>query len=97
MPKEKLVRLALLVATVALVAVLVLIPLLDSREPERQNARQTPGGQVDRTPAEVYAMPEHYNNVASKCDKRGHRIFITSNKRQAPSNLVVIDDPSCGR
>lgn len=65
--------------------------------PERQNAHQTPDTQVDRVPAEVYAMPDHYNNVASKCDKHGHRIFITSNKDQAPSNLVVIDDPSCDR
>lgn len=63
--------------------------------PERQNAHQTPGRQVDRTPAEVYAMPDHYNNVASKCDRHGHRIFITSNKDQAPSNLVVVTDPSC--
>ncbi|WP_354698083.1 hypothetical protein DSM112329_03747 [Paraconexibacter sp. AEG42_29] len=68
-----------------------------SDTPERQNARQTPGAQVDRVPAEVYAMPDHYNNVASKCDRHGHRIFITSNKDQAPSNLVVIADPSCGR
>ena len=65
--------------------------------PERENARQTPEGQVDRGAADVYAMPDHYNNVASKCDKHGHRIFVTSNKDQAPSNLVVIEDPSCGR
>ena len=42
-------------------------------------------------------MPDHYNNVASKCDGHGHRIYVTSNKDQAPSNLVVIDDRSCGQ
>ncbi|MEA2157236.1 MAG: hypothetical protein QOE11_3376 [Solirubrobacteraceae bacterium] len=81
---------------VAVLAVLAVLALAGcGSTPERQNAHQTPGNQVDRTPAEVYAMPDHYNNVASKCDRHGHRIFITSNKDQAPSNLVVLADPSC--
>ena len=74
-----------------------LVLLAGCGAPERQNAHQTPEGQIDRKPAEVYAMPDHYNNVASKCDRHGHRIFITSNKDQAPSNLVVLSDASCGR
>jgi hypothetical protein len=81
----------------AAAGVVVLAALAGCGAPERQNAHQTPEGEIDRTPAEVYAMPDHYNNVASKCDKHGHRIFITSNKDQAPSNLVVVADPSCGR
>ena len=60
---------------------------------ERVNAHQSTN--VDRTPAEVYAMPNFYNNVASKCDGHGHRIFVTSNKSSAPSNLIVINDASC--
>jgi hypothetical protein len=40
-------------------------------------------------------MPNFYNNVASKCDGHGHRIFVTSNKSSAPSNLIVINDASC--
>ena len=60
---------------------------------ERVNAHQSTN--VDRTPAEVYAMPNYYNNVASKCDGHGHRIFVTSNKSSAPSNLVVINDTTC--
>ena len=63
--------------------------------PERLNARQQRN--VDRTPPEVYAMPDHYNNVASKCDGHGHRMYVTSNKDQAPSNLVVVSDESCSR
>ena len=62
--------------------------------PERLNAHQS--RDVDRTPPEIYAMPDHYNNVASKCDGHGHRIYVTSNKDQAPSNMVVIKDISCG-
>lgn len=62
--------------------------------PERLNAHQS--RDVDRTPPEIYAMPDHYNNVASKCDGHGHRIYVTSNKDQAPSNMVVIKDGSCG-
>lgn len=62
--------------------------------PERLNAHQQRN--VDRTPPEIYAMPDHYNNVASKCDRHGHRIYVTSNKDQAPSNIVVIEDKSCG-
>jgi hypothetical protein len=63
--------------------------------PERLNAHQS--RDVDRTPPEIYAMPDHYNNVAAKCDGHGHRIYVTSNKDPAPSNMVVISDRSCGR
>ena len=63
--------------------------------PERLNAHQQRN--VDRTPPEVYAMPDHYNNVASKCDRHGHRMYVTSNKDQAPSSLVVVSDESCSR
>jgi hypothetical protein len=80
-----------------LVVTVALFGLTGCGAPERQNAHQTPEGQIDRTPAEIYAMPDHYNNVASKCDSHGHRIFITSNKDAAPSNLVVVEDSSCGR
>ena len=63
--------------------------------PERQNAHQSPSGNIDRTPAEIMAMPDHYNNVATKCDHHGHRIYVTSNKSSAPSNITVINDESC--
>ena len=63
--------------------------------PERQNAHQSPSGNIDRTPAEILAMPDHYNNVASKCDHHGHRVYVTSNKGSVPSNVVVMNDESC--
>ena len=77
----------------ATLAVLALVASGCSTQKERVNAHQSTN--VDRTPAEVYAMPNYYNNVASKCDGHGHRIFVTSNKSSAPSNLVVINDSSC--
>jgi hypothetical protein len=78
-----------------LVAVLALFALAAAgcTQKERVNAHQSTN--VDRRPAEVYAMPNFFNNVASKCDGHGHRIFVTSNKCSAPSNMVVINDPSC--
>ena len=71
----------------------VALVLTGCTQKERVNAHQS--NNVDRTPADVYAMPNYYNNVASKCDGHGHRIFVTSNKSSAPSNLVVINDTSC--
>ena len=81
---------ALVLATAALAGVVGC-----GNTPERLNAHQQRN--VDRTPPDVYAMPDHYNNVASKCDGHVHRMYVTSNKDQAPSNLVVISDESCSR
>jgi hypothetical protein len=78
-------------ASLAIVAGL----LVGCGAPERQNAHQSPSGQVDRSPAEILAMPDHYNNVASKCDHHGHRVYVTSNKDAAPSNMIIIADETC--
>ena len=82
------------VARIGAPAVLCVAVVGCGNTPERLNAHQSRA--VDRTPPEIYAMPDHYNNVASKCDGHGHRIYVTSNKDQAPSNIVVIEDKSCG-
>jgi hypothetical protein len=81
---------SLVLATVALASVVGC-----GNTPERLNAHQQRN--FDRIPPDVYAMPDHYNNVASKCDGHGHRMFVTSNKDQAPSNLVVVSDESWRR
>ena len=60
--------------------------------PERLNAHQQRN--VDRTPPDVYAMPDHYNNVASKCDGHGHRMYVTSNKDQAPARCAAPRAPA---
>jgi outer membrane murein-binding lipoprotein Lpp len=79
-------------ARLAAVSVAILA-LAGCGQKERVNAHQSTN--VDRSPAEVYAMPNFFNNVASKCDGHGHRIFVTSNKANAPSILAVISDASC--
>ncbi|MFL5953641.1 MAG: hypothetical protein ACJ76I_05995 [Gaiellaceae bacterium] len=72
---------------------MAVLALAGCGQKERVNAHESQN--VDRSPADVYAMPNFFNNVASKCDGHGHRIFVTSNKANAPSNLVVINDDSC--
>lgn len=57
--------------------------------------KDSPTGRVDRTRAEITAMPNDFGNVANKCDGHGHRIFVTTNTDSTPSQLVVLDDPSC--
>ena len=81
-------------ARLSALAALCLLVAGCGNTPERLNAHQSQD--VDRNPPEIYAMPDHYNNVASKCDGHGHRIYVTSNKDQAPSNIVVIEDKRCG-
>jgi hypothetical protein len=81
-------------ARLSTLAALCIVAAGCGNTPERLNAHQSTN--VDRNPPEVYAMPDHYNNVASKCDGHGHRIYVTSNKDAAPSNMVVIEDKSCG-
>jgi hypothetical protein len=76
------------VARVSALAGLCVIVAGCGNTPERLNAHQS--RDVDRTPPGIFAMPDHYNNVASKCDGHGHRIYITSNKE-------VIHDRSCAQ
>lgn len=57
---------------------------------------ETSGQRVDRSAAEVIAMPDGYGNLATKCDGHGHRIYVTSNDGDdAVSNTFVIDDARC--
>jgi len=57
--------------------------------------KDSPTGRVDRSRAEVAAMPNDFGNVANKCDGHGHRIFVTTNTDSNPSQLVVLNDPTC--
>jgi len=58
----------------------------------------TRGQTVDRSPAEVIAMPDAFRNVAHKCDGHGHRVYSSSTGDSGSGpQLSVIDDPSCGR
>ncbi len=46
-------------------------------------------------PQKVYAMPNGFPNVVTKCDDWGHRIYVTSHTDSRAANLVVIADRSC--
>jgi len=50
----------------------------------------------DRTPAEVYAMPDGFSNFATKCDKYGNRVYTLYHKDAAYGSIAVVpQDPSC--
>lgn len=49
----------------------------------------------DDSAAEVYNMPDGFSNVASKCDKHGHRIFVVFHGDNHYGSVAVIDDETC--
>ena len=64
---------------------------------EAREDATTRGQKVDRSAAEVIAMPDRFRNVAHKCDGHGHRVYSNSTGGEGSSSqLAVIDDPSCG-
>lgn len=61
----------------------------------RQDA-DTSGQRVDKSSAEVIAMPDQFRNVAHKCDGHGHRVYMNSTGDSGNSaNIFVVTDPSC--
>ena len=70
-------RLALIV--IVLVAFVLAVALAGCGAEARQDA-ETSGMKVDRSPAEVLAMPNAFRNVATKCNGHGHRVFSSSNR-----------------
>jgi len=79
------------------VAALALCPALaacggnaktDASQPSLANVDSSP-------PQKVYAMPNGFPNVVTKCDDWGHRIYVTSHTDARAANLVVIPDRSC--
>lgn len=51
----------------------------------------SPVGVQDDQPAEVIKFPDGFENVATKCDHYGHRVYVST--RDAPP--VVLSDPTC--
>lgn len=48
----------------------------------------------DDSPAEIYAMPDGYNNFASKCDRHGNRVYVVRTG-DGRGIAVAPNDPSC--
>jgi hypothetical protein len=52
----------------------------------------------DDSGADVYSMPDGFNNVATKCDRNGNRIYVIYHGDKAYGALsVVAADPTCKR
>jgi hypothetical protein len=47
-----------------------------------------------QVPAEVYAMPNGYNNYAESCDHHGHRVFVIFHS-SGYGSVFAINDPAC--
>jgi hypothetical protein len=87
-----------LVATYAalFVAGLVIATILTSCGEEARKDATTTGQHVDRSPADVLAMPNRFRNVATKCDGHGHRVYSNSTGNSGgASQIFVIEDAGC--
>jgi hypothetical protein len=74
---------------------LIVIALGGCGPEARQDATKA-GQQVDRSAAEVIAMPDAFRNIAHKCDGHGHRVYSNSTGDSGSgAQLFVIEDPSC--
>jgi hypothetical protein len=50
----------------------------------------------DKSPAEVYDMPDGYSNFAEKCDKHGNRIVVVFHGDGTYAGVTAIpNDPTC--
>lgn len=76
-------------AAVIIIATLVLVAVLAVAGCGATSDSTTSGQRVDRSPAEVIAMPDGFKNVAHKCDGHGHRVYSNS------GSVAIIDDSTC--
>lgn len=50
----------------------------------------------DDSPAEVYSMPDGFNNFSTKCDQHGNRVYVLYHNDQPYGGITVVpNDPSC--
>lgn len=85
----------LLILIPGLVAVAIALTFSGCGDDARRDA-ESRGQKVDRTAAEVIAMPDQFRNIAHKCDGHGHRVYMNSTGDSGNSaNIFVINDPSC--
>jgi hypothetical protein len=88
-------RIVIVVAGLWLLVVGVTFAVTACGEAARKDAT-TSGQTVDRSPAEVIAMPNRFRNIATKCDGHGHRVYSNSTGNSGgASQIFVIEDPTC--
>lgn len=51
-------------------------------------------GTRDKGSADILNFPDHFRNVAMKCDGHGHRVYSTDYNGGGAA-VAVINDPSC--
>jgi hypothetical protein len=58
--------------------------------------QDAPVSDRDKSPAEVYDMPDGYSNFAEKCDKHGNRIVVVFHGDGTYAGVTAIpNDPTC--
>jgi len=78
--------------TLGIVVIVLVFAACGAEERKDTNAPS----KVDRSGAEVIAMPNRFRNIAHKCDGHGHRVYSNSTGDSGTaSQIFVIDDPSC--
>jgi hypothetical protein len=53
-----------------------------------------PAHQISKEPVDVIPMPDHFPNIADRCDGHGHRVFVVTHTKTDPPP-VVVDDATC--
>jgi hypothetical protein len=48
-------------------------------------------------PADVYSMPDGFNNFSEKCDAHGNRVFVIYHGDAAYGSVFAMKDPTCGK
>lgn len=96
MNRQIFIRRVVFALAIAILALVILVALTGCGAEARQDATKS-GQHVDRSAAEVIAMPDAFRNIASKCDGHGHRVFSNSTGDSGTgAQLFVIDDARCG-
>lgn len=67
----------------------------DEADRTKHGRGDAPIGRIDDRKAEIINMPDDYNNLATKCDNHGHRVYSTTRHDEGQAFIQVIDDPTC--
>lgn len=81
-----------------IIAAVPAVVLLSASSCQQSNDAPVVGGNEsgDQSPAEIYAMPDGFSNVATKCDHFGNRIYTMYHGSDASGSIfVVAADPTC--
>lgn len=52
-------------------------------------------GPNDKTPAQVFSMPDGFSNWSEKCDGHGFRVFIVFHGDSSYAAITAVPDATC--